>query len=772
MTRLARRTVTAVLLVAAAAGAVTAPASRATRASGVRNAVVDGAARFEVLSPTVIRLEYAADGRFEDRPSFNVIHRDLPVPAFATRVVGGYREIRTSRLTLRWQRDSGPFTPATVSVQLRAGGQEVTARPAFSGPQPRTLEAPSSPTQLGGWRRGLDGQAGPTPLGAGLLDRAGWYLLDDTATALHPAPGRLVPRPAHDGAYQDGYFFGYGHDYATGLRDLRTLTGSAPLLPRWAFGVWFSDYHPFTTADYRQRLLPAFRRHRVPLDGLVVDTDWKSPYAWNGWEWNRKLFPDRPSFFRWADSQGLHVVLNVHPSIGPNDPRLAEAQRRAHGKLAQGAPCFAPSGNYCYAFDLGDPDQAAAYRWLHEPFDAAGVSAWWLDWCCDSSSVSTPGVTPDTWVNALYARESDAHGRRGFAFSRIGSAYTGYTVAATGYPSGPWAEHRYTLHFTGDTAGTWPMLAFEAQFTAAEGSIGLPYVSHDIGSYYIAHLPDDIYARWVQLGAFQPVLRLHSDDGDRLPWQYGAAAERSAERFLRLREALLPYSYATAREAHDSGLPMVRALYLDRPEQGSAYTSPTEYMYGDSLLVAPVTAPGDTVTSAVWLPPGRWTDWFTGHTYRGGRTVSVTSSLATMPLFVRAGGIVTSATGDSAQGAGQPLRSVTVTVAPGHGTAQLYEDAGDGSGYLAGRCATTPLGVRTQNGRTTLTIGRRTGSYAGAPDRRSWTVRVLASARPHLVLVDGHTAPRRSWSYDASRDVVVVRLGSRPATASTSVAVA
>ncbi len=774
VTHSARRAI-GCLLIAAGVSVAAAPASQASGRPRSRT-VIDGPARFEVLSATLIRLEYAGDRRFEDRPTFNAVSRELPVPAFTTRVVDGVREIRTSRMTLRWRRGSGPFTPATLSVDVRMPGGVTTARPVFRGQQPFTAQA-QAPTsgQLGGWRRGLDGQAGASTLGEGLLTRYGWYLLDDTQTALY-VNGHVVPRPSHGAMpYLDGYFFGYGHDYTTGLRDLRDLTGPAPLLPRWTFGVWFSDYHPFTDADYRRKLLPAFRQHRVPVDGLVVDTDWKSPNTWNGWEWNSALFPQPRSFLRWAASQGLHVVLNVHPSIGPNDPRLVEAQRRAHGKLRQGAPCFAPNGNPCYGFDFGDPDQLAAYFALHQPFDAQGVAAWWLDWCCDSSSVSTPGMTPDTWINSLYAHDGAMQGRRGFAFSRIGSGYTGYTVSAIGYPSGPWAEHRYTLHFTGDTAATWPMLAFEARFTAAEGSIGLPYVTHDIGSYYAAHLPDDLYARWVQLGAFQPVLRLHSDNGDRLPWQYGPAAEHSAETFLRMREALVPYTYATARQAHDSGLPMARALYLEWPGQAPAYTASTEYLYGDSLLVAPVTTAGTNVTSTVWIPPGRWVDWFTGRSYTGARTVRVTSSLATLPLFVREGGIVSEADGAAATNAGHPLDRVLVTVAPGSGRASLYEDAGDGQGYLHGGYARTPLSVRSDRSGTVVTVGGRRGSCRGCVARRAWTVEVISQATPHAVLVNGVPLARagasRGWSYEAARHRVVIRLGVLPADASTSITV-
>ena len=149
----------------------------------------------------------------------------------------------------------------------------------------------------------------------------------------------------------------------------------------------------------------------------------------------------------------------------------------------------------------------------------------------------------------------------------------------------------YTIQFTGDTCATWAMLAFEAQFSAEEGNVGLPYASDDIGSFngqpeagqcsaqtglLNEHLPDDMYARWVAFGTFQPLDRLHSNHGDRLPWEYGPAADAAAASFLRLREALNPYIYTLARGTYDTGLPITGALYLQWPQLAAAYGHPSE----------------------------------------------------------------------------------------------------------------------------------------------------------------------------------------------------
>ena len=231
--------------------------------------------------------------------------------------------------------------------------------------------------------------------------------------------------------------------------------------------------------------------------------------------------------------------------------------------------------------------------------------------------------------------------------------------------------------------------------TPAEEGIGQPYVSHDIGGFARRHLPDDLYLRWVQLGAFQPILRLHSDHGDRLPWDYPPAVRRAASAFLRLRESLVPYLYAVARAAHDTGLPMARALYLHWPRHAAAYGHPGEYMLGDALLVAPIARPGPVSTAKVWFPPGTWTNLFTGAAFRGPRERTVTATTRDMPVYARAGAILPRAPAapnvDS-----QPQDELTLTGhLGGSGRTALYDDAGEGLGHRRGASPARPSATST-----------------------------------------------------------------------------
>jgi hypothetical protein len=885
-----------------------------------------GDARIEVLSPTLLRLEYSPTGSFENRPTVNAVDRNLPVPAYRSGVSGGWLTVRTSRAVLRYRVGSGPFTPENTSLQLSVGGHTTTVHPTwewectfgqvcqagaattaggagisqtssgyqssagyigdlippgsratwtvlgaspgkaeltlrystypvvFNPPAARTFElvvngrvvttlnaplTPSdnqwadltttvalrsgtnsvevrcavgdgcdanidtmsvapldstpvsfAPTQpLGGWIRGFDtatynitptcgpGQAGATCQAAlqplttnGLLDAAGWRLLDDTHGAVWTGSGWVQPRPA-GGDVEDGYLFAYGHDYAGALQTLARLTGPAPMLDRDVFGVWYSDYTPYSSATVEHALYPEFVANGVPLDTLSLDTDWKSPSSWNGWEWNNSLFPDPVSFLGWAKDHGIDVTLNIHSSIDDNDKRLPATQRIAGHTLAASTCTDGP----CRVWDWSSVPQAESNFALQQSFEHQGVAFWWLDWCCDASTVSMPDVTPDSWIDHLYAQQLTDSGQRGFVLARIGSSNGDPEQV---FPAGAWSDHTSSVAFTGDAWGTWNTLSQEAQLTPAEASIGEPYVSDDIGSFLgppptqSGADPPDLYDRWVQLGTFQPILRLHSDNEDRLPWQYPEPVRTDTEDFLRLREQLVPYTYTLAADAHRTGLPMARPLYLDYPASAAAYTNPTEYLYGPDVLVAPVTTPGQVATTTVWFPPGRWVDYFTGATFTGPTTASLAEPLDRMPVFVRAGGIVPEQPATSRAASGTSKTLTVKAYAGAAGSFDLYQDAGQGQAYEKGQHAETTIGVSGRGGgsggagSTRVTIGPARGRYAGQATTVSYVVQMVDLSAPSGVTLDGAALSRRpagsagpGWSYQAATDTVVVNTG-------------
>ncbi len=576
-------------------------------------------------------------------------------------------------------------------------------------------------------------------------------------------------RGSRGGDVEDGYLFAYGHDYAGALSTLARLTGSAPLLPRSIFGVWYSDYTPYTSADIEDTIYPAFQKNQVPLNTLSLDTDWKAPNDWDGWEWNTGLFPDPSAFLTWARTHGVDVTLNIHSSIDDHDPELPEAERIAGTPLASSSCSAGP----CKVWDWSTVSQAESNFALQQSLQKQGVSFFWLDWCCDESVVSMPGLTPDSWIDHLYAQEMVNQGQRGFVLARIGSSNDDPVEV---YPAGPWSDHTSTIAFTGDAWATWNTLTQEVALTPDEATIGEPYVSDDIGSFLGTPplgAPDsaDLYDRWVQWGTFAPILRLHSQNEARLPWQYPQPVQGITESFLRLREALIPYTYTLADQAHDDGLPMTRPLYLDYPDQAAAYDHPDEYLFGSDMLVAPVTSPGDVADTTVWFPPGRWVDYFTGATFTGPATTTMAVPLNRMPVFVRAGGIIPEQSSSTKTTTAIPRQMVLKVFSGSRGTFRLYGDSGTGLGYTKGQSTETTITDSVGSaGATTaaqVTVGAARGHYDGEPSAVSYRLEMVDLTEPTAVTLDGTRLHRRTstsdapgWSYQASTATAVVTTGS------------
>jgi alpha-glucosidase (family GH31 glycosyl hydrolase) len=812
--------------------------------------IVNGQVRFTVLTPTLIRMEYAGDSVFEDRPSFNVINRKLPATSYTTQVSNGWLEIQTEKLLLRYLQYSGSFSDSNLTVCLNLNNQPLVVTPwnyidsvflfnhiceaenatllggaslatdhnGYSGsgfvaglwqigarikwnlnnnlidgnytiairysnglggdnqhiPRTITLYVDSVKTQilldmttdwdswnvfkkdvfftqgihtiiiscdqgdtynvnidwlavipsggaipnpdpvrtktnLGGWYRSLDGQSGKIPLTDGLLSMDGWYMINDSKTAIDSADW-VVPRLKHSGGYQDGYFFGYGHDYKTALSDFYKITGNPLLLPKWAFGIWFSRYYAYNDNDYKSTLIPMFRSEKVPLDVLVIDTDWKSPDSWDGWNWNSSYFPDPYSFLNWTGSNGLKVTLNIHPAIQGSDPLFITANNTAGGLVKD-------SGQDKYYFDFSERKHAKAYFDLHKKFNDQGIRFWWLDWCCEGIKVGVDGLPGDSWINSLYVKNTIDRGLRGFAFSRIGNGYASYGGASETGTS--WAEHRYTAHFTGDTYATWDMLGFESYFTIREANIGLPYVTHDIGSFMQNKLDDDMYIRWIQFGTFQPVFRMHSNHGLRLPWDY-PNVQKQAEDFMRLRYSLVPYIYSMAHESSIGGMPIVRGMYLYYPEAPEAYEYDKQYMFGDNILVSPVITSGAVASTLVWFPYGNWTDFFSNEIITGPCTKTISCNYNSMPVFVKAGGIIPLAPYSDFIGQNADDLLLIKVYTGDDGSFDLYDDEGDNLNYLSGKSATTNI-VYSESQKT-LTINAPLGDYSGDPTQRAYEV--------------------------------------------------
>ena len=694
--------------------------------------VITGAAwRFTVLTDALIRVEYDPEGRFTDAATQTVQCRDFPPCAFTVSRKGDGVTLETDKLRLVYT--GGAFSADSLSVCVKA------ADPAYG-----TWRFGCSPAMpLYGTARTLDEVNGACRLGHGLFSRDGWEILDDSRTLTLTPDGWVKPR---EKGLIDLYVFGYAQDYLGGLRDFYRLTGKTPMLPRFAMGNWWSRYYRYSRDSYIA-LMDRFREEHVPFSVAVIDMDWhlvdidpKYGHGWTGFTWNRALFPDPPAFLRELHERGMKTTLNLHPADGIRayEERYPAIARRMGVDAEHGEPV---------RFDIASPEFFRAYleEVLH-PMEDEGVDFWWIDWQ-QGTQTGMEGLDPLWMLNHGHFLDSGRDGRRPITFSRY---------------AGP-GSHRYPVGFSGDTHVTWESLNFQPYFTATADNIGYGWWSHDIGGHMHGIKSDELYGRWVQLGVFSPICRLHSSSSEfngREPWRYGAEVCGMVEDFLRLRHRLIPYLYTMNHRAWAQDQPLCQPMYYRYPDSADAYAVPNEYAFGTELLCAPITRPAPAgshiASTTVWLPEGEWTDLFTGVRYAGGRFVEMHRSILSFPVLARAGAILPLDDSPERAALTNP-EALTLRIFPGaDGAFTLYEDDNETTAYQSGASVQTEFTYR-EGAQPSLHICAK-GDLNLLPARRRYTIELTGVQRTAVTtLVDGERVPCESV-YDAERAVLTVRL--------------
>ena len=705
-------------------------------------AYADNHVRFTVISDGAVRMEYAPDGQFVDTKSFVAVQRAYPAADYRVKR-GAWIEIATPKMVLRYRKNSGPFTASNLSVRSPKGA----AVPFVWKP------GMQQKGNLKGTYRTLDGYDGDTyvyderrpkmPIEDGLLATDGWTLIDDSDNFLFDGDKEWewVEKRPDDGA-QDWYFLAYGHDYKAALRDFTLFAGKMPLPPRYAFGYWWSRYWAYSDKELRT-LVKNFRAYDIPLDVLVIDMDWHytdgDRGGWTGWSWNRTLFPDPAKFLRWLDGEGIRSTFNLHPADGVRcgEDSYADVARDMgiDPALKQTVPWVSSDKKFIRSI----------FRRILTPMERDGVDFWWLDWQQQPTDPAVEGLSNTWWLNYVFFSDMEKNRDvRPMLYHRWGGL----------------GNHRYQIGFSGDASITWASLDFQPYFNSTASNVLYGYWSHDIGGHHMADRIDpELYIRWMQFGALSPVMRTHSAKSAGLKkevWNFAPEHADILRSTIRQRYALAPYIYTMARKAYDEGISLCRPMYYEWPEASEAYAFRNQYLFGDDILVAPVTAPGKEgyATVKVWLPEGKWYEWQTRTMLDGGRTVERTFALDEYPVYVRAGAILPMY-GDTVKNLNANDEEILLTLFPGgSGEFSLYEDNGDDKRYAAEFARTHLKSVRNGN-LLTVTVGKRTGAYCGMPAERKFSVKVLASAAPASVTVDGAKA---DWTYLGEEFALVIEI--------------
>lgn len=569
------------------------------------------------------------------------------------------------------------------------------------------------------------------------------------------------------------YYVVYGPELDQVVGGYRRITGAAPMVPRWALGLWQSRQR-YETAQQSLDVVDGFRTRGIPFDTIVQDWFYWKEDAWGSHEFDKLRFPDPDAWVKAIHDKHARLMISVWGKFYPGTKNFEAMRSRGFlydRPLGTGLRDWVGTeGGYSYTFYDAFSPEAGKLFWsqMNEALFKKKMDAWWLD-------APEPDLTP---VPTLEGQKSHMHptalgtgSRMLNAYSLVNSksVYEGQRTVAPDQRvfiltrSAFAGQQRYgAAVWSGDITSTWT--AMRQQIPAGLGLClsGIPYWTMDIGGFSVptrfsTEKPKaedveewrELNARWFQFGTFVPLLRVHGESPKREMWELGGEkhpAYQTELKFDRVRYRLLPYIYSLAGAATHDGGTIMRPLVMDFRTDPKAREVSDQFMFGPAFLVSPVTT-YKARTRSVYLPPAAgWYDFWSGAAHDGAQTLVVAAPYESMPVHVKAGAIV--ATGPELQYTDEkPADPIVLWIYAGaDGQFTLYEDDGVSYGYEKGAFARIPM--RWNDSTRTLSIGARAGSFGGMQASRTFQLIVVSKDKP--VGFSFEPKADKSVSYDGS----------------------
>ena len=437
------------------------------------------------------------------------------------------------------------------------------------------------------------------------------------------------------------YCIVYGPTPREILAKYTALTGRPPVLPAWSFGLWLStsfvtDYDEDTVSSFIQGM----RERDIPLSVFHFDCFWMREFQWCDFEWDPRTFPDPAGMLRRLKADGLRISLWINPYIAQASPLFDEA--RDAGYLLRRNDGVGGTAGGVWQWDMWqagngivDFTNPAARRWFQSklrPLLAMGVDCFKTDFGerIPVDAVYSNGADPEQMHNfytqlyneTVWELLREIKGDDAIVFARSA------TVGGQTMP----------VHWGGDNTSSFESMAESLRGGLSLGLSGFGYWSHDIGGFEGSPDPA-VFKRWVAFGLLSSHSRLHGNESVRVPWAFDDEAVAVTRKFAKLKAELLPYLLECSQDAHDAGLPMMRAMLVEFPDDRTCWNLDQQYMLGPDLLVAPVFNAGGDVE--FYLPHGEWTSYWDGTVVQGGRWIREQHGFLSLPLYLRPGAALT-----------------------------------------------------------------------------------------------------------------------------------
>ncbi|GIV16914.1 MAG: alpha-xylosidase [Armatimonadota bacterium] len=431
------------------------------------------------------------------------------------------------------------------------------------------------------------------------------------------------------------YYLVYGPTPREVISRYTALTGRPALPPAWSFGLWLST--SFTT-DYDEQTVTSFiqgmAERGIPLSVFHFDCFWMREFHWCDFVWDRRVFPDPEGMLRRLKERGLHVCVWMNPYIAQRS-RLFEEGMKGGYLLKRPDGSVWQTDLWQAGMGIVDFTNSEARQWFQSQLRRLlemGVDCFKTDFGerIPTDVVYHDGSDPVRMHNFYsYLYNKTVH--------ELLTQVRGEGEAVLFARSATAGGQRFPVHWGGDCTATYESMAETLRGGLSLSLCGFGFWSHDIGGF-VDTAPADLYKRWCAFGLLSSHSRLHGSSSYRVPWLFDEEAVEVLRFFAKLKCRLMPYLYRCAVEAHEEGIPVMRAMFVEFPEDPGCDTLDRQYMLGPSLLVAPVFSPEGVVD--YYLPAGRWTNLLSGRVVEGGRWIKEKHGFLSLPLMVRPGSVI------------------------------------------------------------------------------------------------------------------------------------
>ncbi len=746
-------------------------------ATGITFKPSSGLVRLEVCQDDVFRVRYTIADSLPEKTSLSV-NKDWPATAFCIEEDSGIVTVTTLRSKAKVELTSGlvTFTDLDDAVILSEAEKSLTPATVEGVSTHRVETVFDSPVDealfgLGQHQDGVMNRKGTdrrilnvnTEINVPVLvsNRGYGVFWDNYSTSdfyggeSNETQYRYV---SEAGDLVDYYFFhGPSIDQVVAL--YRTATGSAPLFPKWAYGL-FQSKDKYGSQTELLNVKNGYRDNDIPLDVIVQDWDYWNPYAWGSHFMDEGRYPDPAGLIDDMHADNVHTMISIWPVYEDPGTEIKAGELDNFDSLDEMGALYPTSGTHHFYDTFDEAARELVFQQINDRLlGAYGWDAIWAD-----------NTEPQGYPDPVNVRTADTAVGKGAVFLNAYPLQHSKGVYEHWRSSGPNQKRVYNLTrsafagqqryattcWSGDIDSNFPTLERQLPAGLNFAIAGIPYWTTDIGGYWghpgridwTTSESNELFTRWFQYGTFSPIFRVHGGGSRELYGnQWTATTRANLLKFDNLRYRLMPYIYSLAWRVTDQGYTIMRHLVFDYPQDENVFDIDDQFLFGPAILVNPVTAAGVT-SRQVYLPTGGWYDFWTGSPVSGGTTITAAAPLSQIPLYVKAGSIVPM--GPFIQYATESIDPLEIRVYRGaSGSFALYEDEGDTYDYENGEYSLIPF---TWNEATQeLTIGARTGTYDGMPMNRTFNIVWVDTDHGGGVEL---ATPDETLTYDGSAQVV------------------